>query len=379
MNVSNKKYIKDINKISFCRDLVSSGARFQINHNIDDDFSELIDGVSDDDECDEFIQTPWTKSFAELKQQMEQVPNDEEDGAEDDPSFKIYKRVIKEGEGPKLGDMKARVECHYDSFLEKQERAFDSTNLRKSCLSFVTKKGSLIYGLEKAIRTMRKKEEAQFIIGYELLYGKMGCPPRIPPKTNCLYVVQLINFTETGDDNACEQIEEADKRKFQVVKKKAEEARKRGVECFELVQYDKACRSFHSAISALEFCELENEEEQNEQCNLLIKLYTNLAVCYNKREMWNKTCTMCNDLSRITQIKGDLKILFNYATALLQLGDYEQARKHARYAYVLDKENVKTNRLLAEIDKQQQAFKNNEVKFYQKMFAVADKAEKNSK
>jgi Tfp pilus assembly protein PilF len=52
------------------------------------------------------------------------------------------------------------------------------------------------------------------------------------------------------------------------------------------------CR-YRKAATILEKCSLKDEEEEAKQQHMLLKLYINLAVCYNKRKVPNKACTMC--------------------------------------------------------------------------------------
>ena len=41
--------------------------------------------------------------------------------------------------------------------------------------------GEVIPGLEVAVKSMKRTERSQFLVSSEYGFGKLGCPPRIPP------------------------------------------------------------------------------------------------------------------------------------------------------------------------------------------------------
>jgi hypothetical protein len=51
---------------------------------------------------------------------------------------------------------------------------------------------------------------------------------------------------------------------------------------------------YNRAVRLLENCHLKNEEDESKQQHILLKLYINLAVCYNKQKNSRKACVMCN-------------------------------------------------------------------------------------
>lgn len=212
-------------------DLLSTGASFKINSEsmaetidqdiFDNDGSDVEDSCSDEDHDSRI--SPWKKGFDELKMLMVQVPN--EHGT-------IYKRIITDGNGDVVGDNNCQIKWTYSMFLETEEQSFDS----KPKLATVERR-ELLIGLQLAVGSMRKKEEAHFIIDYNLMFGKMGCPPRIKPQADILLVANLVDFNETGDENACENLSEEDRRKFHVLKDKIIQLHKSGLDHFKNQRY----------------------------------------------------------------------------------------------------------------------------------------------
>ena len=137
---------------------------------------------------DQLEKNPWQMSYDEVRKKMIPLSN-----------F-LYKKVIKEGNIalPK----NARVTVDYNAYFENEEQSYDSTYMRGKPMSFILGGGEILEGVEQAVMTMKKGEESQFLISYNILYGENGCPPRIKPKADSLFVIRLKDFKEVvGSDN----------------------------------------------------------------------------------------------------------------------------------------------------------------------------------
>lgn len=323
--------------------MTNGGCRFEINQNDYADIDEqVLDGDDEDDidrdTDDPATASPWLKSFAELIETMSPIGG-----------HRLHKRIVREGRDNVLGETKARVRYHYSAFFEKDEQAFDSTYIRNRPEEIVIDESSILPGLEFALQTMRVTERAQFVIGYELLYGAMGCPPRVKPKTDCLFVIDMVGFNETGDMNALDNISQEDKHKFPAIKIKVAEVMKRAKDSYNNGRLPLANKAYDTAIKHLEFCQLSSEEEEKEQRSLLVQLYRNQAVCYNRRELWTKTCCMCQELQRLSNsvyiFKSDCKAQFAWGRALMNMGEYDRARELLLRAQRLEPGNKDINKV----------------------------------
>ncbi len=129
-----------------------------------------IDETADDDEDDD-------DSFEAKAAKMTSVTKD----------GKVKKRLLFGGlttEGPPPD--KATVTIHFSLYLESNDEPFDSSVLRGRAERFRLDDGRMIVGMELAVKTMKKRERAEFIIGWEYGFGEMGCPPRVPAKADIL-------------------------------------------------------------------------------------------------------------------------------------------------------------------------------------------------
>lgn len=304
----------------FHRDLFKNGGRFKINSDFIDnnDNDDLFPELETGEELPETIPSPWQLSFNELRVLMKPLPA---------PNQTIYRKLIKEGKGASyVAGEKCRVTIHYSGYWERATQPFDSTFLQGQPLTFHPGKEEILLGIELAVLSMCVGEESQFVIPYQFLFGELGCPQRIQPRADGLFSIHLLKITQVGDESAVDQISQSDRTKFSVVLPKAKDVYMNGKDLFARHEFNSAIRMFHKAVNSLECCKLANEAEQREQTDFLIKMYTNLAVCYNKSDMPKKACLMCNEIERISPISRNCKALFQHGRALLKLGEFQRAQ-----------------------------------------------------
>lgn len=92
----------------------------------------------------------------------------------------------------------AQVTIHYIGYFEYRDEPFDSTYSSGKPRSLRLGQNFVIPGLEISIRSMQKHEVAVFLIHPDLAYKAIGCPPRIPPNEEVVFVVHLIDFLNDG-------------------------------------------------------------------------------------------------------------------------------------------------------------------------------------
>ncbi|XP_075154303.1 inactive peptidyl-prolyl cis-trans isomerase shutdown-like [Haematobia irritans] len=357
-------------------DLITSGTSFEINTNFDEGFTNVIYdelNLGSDDELDDdsknpidqsTLVSPWTKPFEELKLHMQQL------------NPYMWKKVTKTGDEnePVVPITNTRACIRYNAYWEGEGAPFDSSFLRGSSYSFYTGRNEVLEGLENAVCTMHKGENAQFLISYHLLFREMGCPPRVKPKADGLFIIELVGYNLVGDIDADEQIPEEDRNKYSVVIDKVKEIHLKALDFFSQGMHRNACRAFEKALDLLKFSRLSNEEEEKEQTAFLLKLYTNLAVCYIKVNAPAKTCIMCKEIRHLTNNKPSCKALFQEGRALLMLGEYERARGHLIKAQHMEPHNADISRELKLLEERYKSYKENEQKMWTKAMGLLKNA-----
>lgn len=226
---------------------------------------------------------------------------------------------------------------------------------------------------------MKKDEESQFLISYKLLFGEMGCPPRIPEKSDGLFIIHLVDWANIGNQNALENMTTTEKKSFTAILESANEIRISGVDHFKRGRTTAAVKAFHKAVSALENAPLKNEDEQKIQRENIISLYLNLAVCYNSLNLPKKTCSMCNEIGRISNIKKNCKALFQQGRAYLYLGEYERALQNLNLAKSLEPNNLSIAKELKLLEVKYKKHKEDELDLCQRAFNMKTSSDKTDK
>ncbi|MBU1194109.1 MAG: peptidylprolyl isomerase [Proteobacteria bacterium] len=100
--------------------------------------------------------------------------------------------VNKEGKGPcpKPG---SKVVVHYTGMF-KNNQVFDSSVKWDKPFEFYVGMGKVIKGWDIAVLTMKKGEKRTLLIPYSLAYGEKGYPGTIPPESDIIFEVELIDF-----------------------------------------------------------------------------------------------------------------------------------------------------------------------------------------
>ncbi|KAL7735833.1 hypothetical protein ACLKA6_017832 [Drosophila palustris] len=302
-------------------ELIEGGAQFEvdtadINNPLYEDINLEDDEVGEEEIENEALISPWTRSFDELRELMTPIGEH------------IYKRITRAGikdQGPV--PEKARVSLRYSAYWEGQSAPFDSSMLRGTKFEFETGSNKVLEGLEAAVRTMYAYEQAEFIISYKLLFHELGCPPRIKPKADGLFKIEVIGFTLIGDQQSLENIAPEDRTKFSIVYPKAQDMHLHGKDCVKRGLYRNALGAFENAITSLNYCRLADDKDELKQRELLITLYTNVMFCNNKLSRPAKVCIAMRALRHLTQNKPSCKALFHEGRALAALGEYERARE----------------------------------------------------
>lgn len=107
--------------------------------------------------------------------------------------------ILTPGDGqmtPRRGD---RVLVHYTGWLE-DGTMFDSSRTRGKPASFGI--GQVIEGWNEALEMMSIGARYKLTIPFDLAYGERGRPPRIPPRANLTFEVELVEISARVPDFA---------------------------------------------------------------------------------------------------------------------------------------------------------------------------------
>ena len=117
-----------------------------------------------------------------------------------DPEFEKKFQVthIKEGDGktfPKKGD---HVYVHYNGFFLDGKK-FDSSYEKKAPFHFNLGVGQVVKCWDISVARLSLGEKIKVVCPYNLAYGERGVGSIIPPKTDLVYEMELVNIGGNTD------------------------------------------------------------------------------------------------------------------------------------------------------------------------------------
>lgn len=315
-------------KVFSLSDLVK-GKTFEFDGNREDFDSELYDQL-DEEEIEQINEestklNPWQHKFDELIMQMFRV----EEG--------VYKKILKEGIENRAIPEVSMVKIHYNAYLEGQANAFDSTYMRGSPLTFTLGKGTVLQGIETAIRSMKVEEESLFIISWKLLYGKIGCAPRIPARADALFNIRILETREIALPPHLNNLNDFYQRYHEALMMDTTAKR-----AFKKDNIQLAINNYKRAVHELEFAKVTTDEEDKVYNEFMRKVLLNLAVCYNKEKKPRQVLKMIEKMRNLESIDRNPKALYQEGKAFTTLGEFQKARTALSLASKLapDDENI---------------------------------------
>lgn len=101
---------------------------------------------------------------------------------------------IEEGDGPSPAEGQT-VRVEYSGFLT-DGTMFDSSYKRADAIAFPVGKGRVIKGWDEGVGSMKVGGKRQLYIPSDLAYGERGRPPVIPPASDLVFDVELVEIVE---------------------------------------------------------------------------------------------------------------------------------------------------------------------------------------
>jgi FKBP-type peptidyl-prolyl cis-trans isomerase len=107
-----------------------------------------------------------------------------------DSGLKYQDTKVGDGKEAKKGD---KVEVHYTGWLTSGQK-FDSSVDRGEPFSFTLGARQVILGWDEGVAGMKVGGKRKLRIPYKLAYGEEGRPPKIPPKADLIFEVELLKI-----------------------------------------------------------------------------------------------------------------------------------------------------------------------------------------
>lgn len=237
-----------------------------------------------------------------------------------------FKRVLVKGTGDIVGQKEVYVTGHYAIFVEKSSKSFDSGFFRqKSILCDV----SLPFPVRIGLKTMRKGEEAQFVIHSRHMFGDIGYPPHIKPHEDILLALKLTNIVDMTAELVSKE-----KHKFlnydvnmaASIDKIIRDLKVRG-------QLKRSINLNNAILDGLRFCDQENQRDFED------KMCSHLFECLAKLEDWDKIQSKFDSLGEFFTLNDNSKALLYNGMAHRKRGDFTRAIELLQKAKKIDPHN----------------------------------------
>ncbi|NWV30945.1 FKBP6 isomerase, partial [Grantiella picta] len=212
----------------------------------------------------------------------------------------------------------------YSGYLGNWNRLFCSNGNSKCPRLMKLGKDITLWGLEIGLLSMTKGEAALFIISPEYAYGQRGCPPSIPPNTTVLFKVEVLDFIDSEECDACFELtyEQQGRLPLEKVLKVAATEREFGNYFFYKQRFKLAKDRYKRALSILDRSS-SSKTEQNQINSSKLLLFLNLSLTYLKLQCPDRALKYGELALEMDQ--GNAKALFRCGQACLYMRDYSKA------------------------------------------------------
>jgi len=245
------------------------------------------------------------------------------------------------------------VEAHYTGTLSSDGSKFDSSRDRGKTFKFTIGQGMVIKGWDEGFASMKVGEQAVLKVRSDYGYGDSGSPPKIPPKAELLFDVELLGFKEKPKDRWQMSVDE---RLEFATKIKAE-----GTDLFKKKQYGEAIVKYEDAAAYSVDEGISGDDVPEAERPLYVSCWGNVAMCYINLKSWADAVAACNKVLAISsESESNIKALYRRGLARLRMGMEKEAKADLMTAYNVDNTNKDVRKALKQLKEQVAASKKKE-------------------
>jgi hypothetical protein len=231
----------------------------------------------------------------------------------------LVKLKLVEGSGKQIRSRNF-VKFHYA--VKLRDEIICENTLSGDAASGHVGEGSLFI-LDVFLRTMRVGEHALFYAKYTRCYGELGCPPKIPPRSDLLYFVVILAATKITRPHE-EQVPLTEEDRIY----QANHHRETGNIFFRAHQYTLAYDEYKSGLRMLQplQSEFDSLQDQYKLCvtELLSVLHSNLAATNLNFCDWDAAILHANEALKLKEYA--VKPLIRRSEAYIGKCDFDRAR-----------------------------------------------------
>ncbi|KAG0564730.1 hypothetical protein KC19_8G134800 [Ceratodon purpureus] len=279
---------------------------------------------------------------------------------------KVMKKVLTPGEGYEKPNEGSVVKVKYVGKLE-DGTVFEKKGHDEELFQFVTDEGQVIEGLDQAVLSMKKKEQALVTIAPE--YGFGGEETKrdlasVPANSKLIYEIELVEFVkdkESWELETPEKLENAGKRKED------------GNALFKAGNYARAAKRYEKAVKLIEYDSSFDDAQKKQAKALKISCNLNMAACKLKLKDYREVVKLTTKVLELEST--NIKALYRRVQAYIELLDLDYAETDIKKALDLDPDNKEVKLEYKRLKQKQVEQNKKEAKLYGNMFARLSKME----
>lgn len=269
---------------------------------------------------------------------------------------KLVKKIIKPGEGFGHPNEGSFVKVIYIGKLEDGS-VFESKGSEEKPYEFVCLEEKVNKGLDRAITTMKKGEQAVVSVGAEYLYG---CDvSRIVPAGSVVhYEVKLIEFTQEKPYwrmDTCEKLESCERKKHD------------GNLLFKAGNFWCASKKYEKATKYVEFDHSFTDDEKRLAQALRFSCQLNNAACKLKMDECLEASKLCTKVLEVDPF--NIKALYRRSQAFLRISELEKAEEDIKRALTIDPNNRDVRLVHKELKNKQREYVKHQSEIFSSMLA----------
>ncbi|XP_059668285.1 70 kDa peptidyl-prolyl isomerase-like [Cornus florida] len=239
---------------------------------------------------------------------------------------KVLKKILKAGEGFDHPNEGSVAKVMYIGKLE-DGTVFERKGSNEEPFEYMCFEEQINEGLDRAIMTMRKGEQAAVTVSSNVVHGNETVG-MVSPDSVLLYEVELINFTKEKpfwkmDTN--EKIEACEMKKHD------------GNLLFKAGKFQRASKKYEKASKYVEFDHSFNEDEKSQANALRLSCNLNNAACKLKLGENLQASRLCTKVLELDPL--NVKALFRRSQVYLRISELEKAEADIKRALTIDPDN----------------------------------------
>lgn len=296
-------------------------------------------GIDDEEDVDG-TEAP----FEYLEKDMEDLTSDKG----------VLKKIVRPGVGPVVPKT-ASLRFHYNAYREFGDEPYDSSRFRGKPETMRLGSGAFP-GMDIALASMRKGELSKFLFKKEYVFKDLGCEPRVPGAT-VLWEIELISFVDHGGVEDINEMPKGDKRKasFKHLLSIANGHKEVGNDLYKRKQVSMATSKYMKAIKLLEECSLQDEHEEKEMNQVLLKLYSNMTQCSLEQGQSGRAIKYARKVLYVDP--KNVKALFRMGKAFMKESEFDRARDYFVKALRREPNNRDIKNGIIDLNKNVEKFK----------------------